>query len=165
MSNCFVTPWTVAHQTPLCMGFSRQEYWCGLPVPSPGDLSDPGIKPASLALQADSILLSHWGSPVYSSVYSLMAFSIFIFLLLSWPSMSRTSSSSQTETPYLLNNNIIHRAYKICFDQLFVLLVRLPVNRRLLVVKRRRQWHPTPVLLPGKSHGWRSLVGCSPWGR
>ena len=32
-------------------------------------------------------------------------------------------------------------------------------------VKRRRQWHPTPVLLPGKSHGWRSLVGCSPWGR
>ena len=31
--------------------------------------------------------------------------------------------------------------------------------------KRRRQWHPTPVLLPGKSHGWRSLVGCSPWGR
>ena len=33
------------------------------------------------------------------------------------------------------------------------------------VVSRRRQWHPTPVLLPGKSHGWRSLVGCSPWGR
>ena len=32
-------------------------------------------------------------------------------------------------------------------------------------VTRRRQWHPTPVLLPGKSHGWRSLVGCSPWGR
>ena len=35
---------------------------------------------------------------------------------------------------------------------------------RLLVFYRRRQWHPTPVLLPGKSHGWRSLVGCSPWG-
>ena len=33
------------------------------------------------------------------------------------------------------------------------------------VAIRRRQWHPTPVLLPGKSHGWRSLVGCSPWGR
>ena len=32
-------------------------------------------------------------------------------------------------------------------------------------VRRRRQWHPTPVLLPGKSHGWRSLVGCCPWGR
>ena len=34
-----------------------------------------------------------------------------------------------------------------------------------LVAQRRRQWHPTPVLLPGKSHGWRGLVGCSPWGR
>ena len=34
-----------------------------------------------------------------------------------------------------------------------------------IVKDRRRQWHPTPVLLPGKSHGWRSLVGCSPWGR
>ena len=38
------------------------------------------------------------------------------------------------------------------------------IKRRLLL-GRRRQWHPTPVLLPGKSHGWRSLVGCSPWGR
>ena len=37
--------------------------------------------------------------------------------------------------------------------------------RQTLRHKRRRQWHPTPVLLPGKSHGWRSLVGCTPWGR
>ena len=49
------TPWTVAHQAPLYMGFSRQEYWSGLPFPSPGDLSNPGIKPRS-ALQADSLL-------------------------------------------------------------------------------------------------------------
>ena len=46
----FVTPWTVARQAPLSMGFSRQEYWSGLPFPSPGDLPDPGIKPASPAL-------------------------------------------------------------------------------------------------------------------
>ena len=46
----FVTPWTVAHQAPLSMGFSRQEYWSGLPFPSPGDLPDPGIEPASPAL-------------------------------------------------------------------------------------------------------------------
>jgi len=44
----FETPWTVAHQAPLSIGFSRQEYWSGLPCPPPGDLSDPGIKPASL---------------------------------------------------------------------------------------------------------------------
>ena len=50
-----VTPWTVAHQAPLSMGFSRQAYWSWLPFPSPGDLSDPAIKPRSLALQADSL--------------------------------------------------------------------------------------------------------------
>ena len=46
----FATPWTVAHQAPLSMGFSRQEYWSGLPFPSPGDLLDPGIEPMSPAL-------------------------------------------------------------------------------------------------------------------
>ena len=51
----FTTPWTVAHQAPLSMEFSRQEYWSGLPVPSPGDVPDPGIKPRSPALQADSL--------------------------------------------------------------------------------------------------------------
>ena len=49
------TPWAVAHQAPLSQGFSRQEYWNGLPFPSPGDLSDPGIKPRSPTLQADSL--------------------------------------------------------------------------------------------------------------
>ena len=49
-SNSFVTPWTVALQYPLPMGFSRQEHWSGLPFPSPEDLSDPGIKPAFPAL-------------------------------------------------------------------------------------------------------------------
>ena len=45
MPNSFETPWTVAHQAPLFMGFSRQEYWSGLPFPSPGDLPSPGIEP------------------------------------------------------------------------------------------------------------------------
>ena len=62
VSNSFVTPWTVACQTPLSMGFPRQEYWSGLPFPSPGDLRDPGVKPASPAWQADSLPLSHLGS-------------------------------------------------------------------------------------------------------
>ena len=51
----FVTPWTVAHQAPLSMDFSRQEYWSGLPYPPPGDLPNPGIEPGSPALQADSL--------------------------------------------------------------------------------------------------------------
>ena len=49
-------PWTVAFQDPLSMGFCSQEYWSGLPFPSPEDLPDPGIKPGSPALQADSLL-------------------------------------------------------------------------------------------------------------
>ena len=48
-------PWTVACQAPLSLGFSRQEYWSGLPFPFPGDLPDPGIKPRSPALQADHL--------------------------------------------------------------------------------------------------------------
>ena len=51
----FATPWTVAHQAPPSMGFSRQEYWSGWPLPSPADLPKPGIEPESPALQADSL--------------------------------------------------------------------------------------------------------------
>ena len=51
----FASLWTVAHQVPQSMGFSRQEYWSGLPFPPPGALPDPGIKPGSPALQADSL--------------------------------------------------------------------------------------------------------------
>ena len=51
----FATPWTVAHQAPPSMGFSRQEYWSGLPFPSPGDLPNPGIKLKSPALWADAL--------------------------------------------------------------------------------------------------------------
>ena len=57
-----VTPWAAAHQAPLTVGFSRQEYWSGLPFPSPGDLLDPGIGPVSSTWQPDSLLLSHQGS-------------------------------------------------------------------------------------------------------
>ena len=53
----FATPWTVAHQAPPSVGFSRQEYWSWLPFPSPGDLSDPGIEPRSPTLQEDAFNL------------------------------------------------------------------------------------------------------------
>ena len=66
----FATPWTVAHQAPLSMEFSRQEYWRGLPFPSPGnlpdpgiDLPDPGIEPGSPALQADTLPSELPGNP------------------------------------------------------------------------------------------------------
>ena len=57
----FVTPWTVAHQACLSMGFPRQKYWSGLLFPSPNDLPNPGIEPRAPTLQADSLPLSHLG--------------------------------------------------------------------------------------------------------
>ena len=62
-SYSFATPWTVARQAPLSMGFPRQEYWSGLPFPSPGDLPDPGIKLVSSALAVEFFTVSHQGSP------------------------------------------------------------------------------------------------------
>ena len=62
-----VTPWTVAHQAPLSMAFSRKEYWSGLPFPSPGDLPDPEIKPGSPALQADSLPYELQGSSFFNA--------------------------------------------------------------------------------------------------
>ena len=59
----FATPWTVAHWVPWPMGFYRQEYWCRLPLPSPGNIPRPGIKPTSPVMAADSLPLSHLGSP------------------------------------------------------------------------------------------------------
>ena len=93
----FETSWTVAFQTPLSRGFSRQEYWSGLPFP-PGNLPQ-GWNPCLLCLLHCRQILYCW---------------------------------------------VIGEAQ---------------------VKQRRRQWHPIPVLLPGKSHGRRSLVACSPWCR
>ena len=60
----FATSWTVAYQVPLSMGFSRQEYWSGLPFPSPGNLPDRGIKHGSPALQADALPSERPGKPI-----------------------------------------------------------------------------------------------------
>ena len=59
----FATPWIVAYQASLSMGFSRQEYWSGLPFPSPGDLPNPGIESSSPAFQADAITSEPPGKP------------------------------------------------------------------------------------------------------
>ena len=64
-------PWTVAHQAPLSMRFSRQEYWSGWPFPSAGDLPDSGIGPRSPALQADSLTSETPGKPLVLNANTL----------------------------------------------------------------------------------------------
>ena len=66
----FVTPWTVAHQAPLSVGFSRHEYYSGLPCPSPGDLPNPGIEPRSPTLQVDSLPTEPPGNPTNNGMDS-----------------------------------------------------------------------------------------------
>ena len=63
MSNFFVTPWTIACQAPLSMGFPRQEYWNGLPFPSPGDLPHPEMEPGSPALAGGIFTFEPPGKP------------------------------------------------------------------------------------------------------
>ena len=121
-------PLACSHQAPLSLAFSRQEYWSGLPFPSPEDLPDWGIEAGSPALQADSLLSEPSGKP------------------------GKCLKCNK-------ENGGILRTWSDYIFKTFVYLCAFKVQRR------RRQWHPTPVPLPGKSHGWRSLVGFSPWGR
>ena len=111
----FATPWTVAYQAPPSMEFSRQEYWSGLPFPSPGDLPDPGFEPGSPALQADALLSELPGKP--QRVKNL-------------PTMQETMEMQLD-----------------------------PWSGKILW---RSTGQPTPVFLPGESHGQRSLEGYNP---
>ena len=77
----FATPWTTADQAPLSMGFSRQEYWSGLPFPSPGDLPNPGIEPRSPALQADSTIWDYFTTSKIILPLSITSFCEKVFIL------------------------------------------------------------------------------------
>ena len=66
----FATAWIIAYQAPPSMGFSRQEYWSGLPFPSPGDLPNPGIEPGSPALRADTLTSEPPGKPIIALKYT-----------------------------------------------------------------------------------------------
>ena len=82
--------------------------------------------------------------------------------------LTHTVTHTDTDTHGLrkpsVQKSILSKASFLNFNILGNHLRFLLVFHCTRVVPRRRQWHPTPVLLPGKSHGWRSLVGCSPWG-
>ena len=91
-ARLFETPWTVAHQAHLSMEFSRQEYWCGVPYPSPGALPDPGIGARSPELQADALPSEPPEKPHILDTYMLMS-EIFpsvidLFIIIYCPSLS-----------------------------------------------------------------------------
>ena len=143
----FVTPWTVACQAPLSLGFSRQEYWSGLPFPSLGDLPDPGIKPGSPALQADSTIWAtreaHIGH-IYIYTYQIRSDQSLIRVWLfatPWTaarqaSLSITNSQSSPKPMSIesvIKNDLISSIFYPCFllavsIVLEILLIHLTVN-------------------------------------
>ena len=97
----FVTPWTIAHQAPLSMEFPRQEYWSGLPFPSPGDLPDPGTELLHLLYwRVESLPLSHLGS-LYLCVYMLTL----VWLMVWWYFILQNDKKEHYKVRYTKNYN------------------------------------------------------------
>ena len=112
LTHVFMTPWTVARQAPLSVGFPRQECWGRLPFPLPGDLPDPGIKPVSPALQADSLPLSHLGIPVRPLVLIKFRLKVLTKIHHSFHQGAHTVVSSLLE-PLLIFREIFCRLKKL----------------------------------------------------
>ena len=121
------TPWTVAHHAPLSMGFPRQEYWNGLPFPSPGDLPDPGIEPRSPALQADSLPSEPRGKP--------------IIYLGSWLKLGVSDSKTFLFLCafYCLLENLGH--YAVLKDELVAILSALDRRAGVQGCRSDPEWH------------------------
>ena len=119
----FVTPWTVASQVPLSMEFSQPEYWSGLPCPPPGDIPDPGIKPESPALQADSLLseppqkpqilhILGWGSHFFSFLSLEQRFLSLDFVYFKWFVRFTYKHNSKPNSSYF--NTMISHVNNLC---------------------------------------------------
>ena len=132
----FATLWTVAYQTPPSMGFSRQEYWSGLPFPPPGNLPDPRIKLGSPALQVNSLPSEPPGNP--------------------WWIFRRVKQK------HLNVLGFIGGASGKNSDYQFRRLKRCWFNPWVRKIPWRRKLQPTTVFLPGESHGQWGLVNYRP---
>ena len=119
-------------------GFSRQEYWRGLPFPSPGDPPNTWIEPRSHALQVDSLV----GSLGLGKTF------------LEQRQLSQNPGDSRLQVGVVVKNPPANTGDIRDLDS-------VPGSGRF---SWRRAWQPTPIFLPGKTHGQRSLAGCSPWG-
>ena len=169
MSDSFVTLWTVACQAPLSMGFSRQEYWNGLPCPPPGDFPDQGIEPTSLMSPALTgrlllLLLFFTTSAAWKAFTGFLLrpvlgiFPVQSTSLSRWLVLAGQLAGLQFRILLPLGDWLLN-----CLAPKSPLLLRklLDLNLTTFCLESRqfiwsellRKWQPTPVLLPGKSHG------------
>ena len=116
----FATPWTIAHQAPLSMGFSRQEYWNGLPFLSPGDLPNPGIEPRSPALQTGSFPSEPSRNPERFLRLSSIHFILFPLLCCSEVISTVLSSSSLIESSTCYSSLVPSRVFLISVIVVFI---------------------------------------------
>ena len=141
----------VAHQSPLSMGFSRQEYWSGLPCPPPGNLPDPGIKPlspASPALQADSLTLSHWGLFYFFFTIFTFKYCKYWLLVSKRNFKSYHCCCSVAKLCPIIHDPLWLSWWRIC------LRCRIPgFDPWVGKTPWRRESLPTPVFWPGETHG------------
>ena len=191
----FVTPWTAARQAPLSMGFSKQQYWSRLPFPSPGHLPNPGIKPRSPTLQADTFTI--WATrevPVKREVKRKGEKERYTHLNAEFQRIVRRDKKAffSDRCKEIEENNRMRKtrdlfmekamatcssilAWKISWtekpgrlESMGSLGVRQDWETSLSLftfLHWRRKWQLTPVFLPGESQGRASLVGCRLWGR
>ena len=164
------------HQAPLSMGFSRQEYWSGLPCPPPGDLPDPGIEPRSSALQAHSSPAEPPAKPKNTGVGSLSLLQgVFLTQGLNLHLLCLLHGQAGSSPAELPGKPILYIVVCVCYGLPRRLSDKPPAcqcrrhkrcrfNPWVRKIPWRSEWQPTAVFLPGKSHGQRSLAGYSPWG-
>ena len=157
----FATLWTVAHQAPLFMGFSRQEYFSGLPFPPPGGIFL--IKEWNLRLlhwQADSLPLSYQGSLGRPDSKSCRCLGVWGGN--TWAPVFSVEKKEKNSTCIMFCRIVLNINCYIDSDakESACQCRRLGFNPWVRKIPWRRKWQPTPVFLPEEFHGQRSLVGC-----
>ena len=178
MSDSFASSWTVAFQAPLSMEFSRQEYWSGLPFPSPGDLPTQESNSRLLHRQADSLPLSHLGNPAVLlhlfyfslmlirtvpdtySVQSLRHVPLFVTPWITARQAFLSITNSQSSLRFMSIKSVMPSSHLILCRPLLLLppippSIRVFSNESTLHMRWPKYWSFSfSIILPKKSQGW-----------
>ena len=135
----FVTPWTIAHQVPLSMEFSKQQYWSGLPFPTPGDRPDPGIEPTtsvSPALPGGFFTTEPPGKPLLKHQFSSVQFSHSVVSDSLWPhELQHTRPPCPSPTPGVHSNS--HPLSQWCHPAISSSVIPFSTSKSYFSVKKR----------------------------
>ena len=183
----FATPWTVAHQTPLSMGFSRQEYWSGLQFPPPGYIHIYTHKNTYICVCVYIFIFRSLSVVGYYMVLNIAPRATSSSILLQQPYLAIITCPAELSLAFTFLEILlipgIQTGFPPCvslqpFQDYICLLVWASLMAQMVILQCRRlrfnpwvwkmpcgrEWLPTPVFLLGEFHGQRSVVSFSPWG-